>query len=137
MQREPVVQFELKVVAQGGGVGGGGREKGGDFSGQEEGRQSVSWAVLSVPCELFVELEAEIVKHSPFAVTSVSTLANGYHGYVPSAVAFERKGGYETKELTSTKLAPEAASVVVGTAVSLLHEAHAALFASPALAGST
>ena len=82
-----------------------------------------------MPCELFVELESAIVAHSPFAVTTITTLANGYHGYVPSAIAFERKGGYETKELTSTKLVPEAAAAVVEASRRLLAEAHAALTA--------
>ena len=49
-----------------------------------------------------------------------STLAGGYNGYIPSARAFERAGGYETKFLTSSFLAPEAAKMVTDACAELL-----------------
>ena len=86
--------------------------------------------MVSVPCELFVEWAEEIEAKSHFPVTTVVTLANGYHGYIPTTVAFERKGGYETKELTSTKLDPGAGDIVVASAASLLKQAHDSLLAT-------
>lgn len=51
-------------------------------------------AISTNPAELFVEFGMEIKRRSPFPVTLVSELTNGYCGYVPTEAAFEH-GGYE------------------------------------------
>ncbi len=52
-------------------------------------------AVSTNPAELFVEFGLEIKDRSPFDVTLISQLTNGWCGYVPTEAAFEQ-GGYET-----------------------------------------
>lgn len=52
-------------------------------------------AISTNPAELFVEFGLEIKRRSPFPVTLISELTNGYCGYVPTEAAFEH-GGYET-----------------------------------------
>ena len=76
-----------------------------------------------MPCELFVEHSCAISKAAAalgFVHTAVNTLAGGYCGYVPTTRAFERTGGYETKFVTSSFLAPEAGEAVVDACVRLL-----------------
>jgi len=82
-----------------------------------------NWALVALPCELFVEWSDAIRSRSPFGHTMVVELANGWHGYVPTRRAFERPGGYETKELTSTILVPEAGEMILRTVVSMLETA--------------
>ena len=84
--------------------------------------QRGSWAVVSLPCELFVEIAEEIEAKSPFPHTAINTLANGYNGYVLTPEAFERPGGYETKFLSSSFLAKETGSMVVAETLRLLNE---------------
>ena len=79
-----------------------------------------SWALVALPCELFVEWAEEIRSCSPFAQTIVVELANGWNGYVPTLRAFARSGGYETKNLSSSLLAPEAGERICRTAGTLL-----------------
>lgn len=47
-------------------------------------------------------------------------LAGGYNGYIPSERAFTREGGYETKFLSSSFLAPEAGKMVTDACAALL-----------------
>lgn len=81
------------------------------------------WAIVALPCELFVEWSEEIYRNSPFDHTIVVTLANGWCGYVPTTKAFERPGGYETKEVTSTMLIPEAGEILLEEVLHTLGEA--------------
>lgn len=82
-----------------------------------------NWAVVSLPCELFVEWSHAICDASPFELTSVVELANGWNGYIPTKSAFERPGGYETKEVTSTMLVPEAGDLVLDAVSKMLEAA--------------
>jgi hypothetical protein len=82
-----------------------------------------NWAMVTLPCELFVEWSEKIYAKSPFEYTTVVELANGWNGYIPTKVAFERKGGYETKDVTSTMLVPEAGEMVLKTVLDMLNEA--------------
>jgi len=82
-----------------------------------------NWAMVTLPCELFVEWGQAICEASPFEVTAVVELANGWNGYIPTRKAFARPGGYETKEVTSTMLAPEAGEVVFDTVRGMLARA--------------
>ncbi len=56
-------------------------------------------AISTNPAELFVAFGLEIKDRSPFDVTLISELTNGYCGYVPTEKAFEGKG-YETHRTT-------------------------------------
>ena len=79
--------------------------------------------VVNLPCELFVEHSCAIAKAAAklgFTHTAVNTLAGGYCGYVPTMRAFSRTGGYETKHVTSSFLAPEAGEAVLEACVALL-----------------
>jgi hypothetical protein len=51
--------------------------------------------VCGIPFEAFVEMGLELKKRSPFAHTVVVGLANGRHGYLPTAEQHPW-GGYET-----------------------------------------
>lgn len=95
-KRQPDMPLEIKVVAQD------------------------SWAMVTLPCELFVEWSLKVRENSPFEHTIVVELANGWNGYIPTRQAFERKGGYETKEVTSTMLIPEAGDMVLETVMEML-----------------
>lgn len=81
-------------------------------------------ALVALPCELFVEWADAIRAQSPFANTMVMELANGWNGYIPTRKAFERSGGYETKELSSTMLVPEAGDMVLRAVVEMLQSAY-------------
>ena len=62
----------------------------------EVGAISMSGTAISTnPAELFVEFGLEIKDRSPFEVTLISELTNGWCGYVPTEAAFTQ-GGYET-----------------------------------------
>ena len=82
-----------------------------------------NWAMVALPAELFVEWGELIVQKSPFEHTCVVELANGWNGYIPTKEAFTRKGGYETKEVTSTMLIPEAGDIVVEAVLKMLANA--------------
>jgi hypothetical protein len=53
-------------------------------------------ALAALPVELFAELGLQLKGRSPVRETFVVTVANGYHGYVPTPRAFDH-GGYETR----------------------------------------
>ncbi len=97
-QEQPEMPFTIKIIAQD------------------------NWAIVSLPCELFVDWNNLICRESPFGITSVITLANGWNGYIPTGEAFTRKGGYETKEVTSTMLVPEAGEIMLKAVLSMLKE---------------
>lgn len=82
-----------------------------------------NWAMVSLPCELFVVWNARICQESPFDFTSVVELANGWNGYIPAGEDFQRKGGYETKEVTSTLLVPGAGNMILEAVLELLEKA--------------
>lgn len=58
-------------------------------------------AIVTNPAELFVEFGIEIKERSPFAVTLVAELTNGYCGYVGPEPAFAQ-GGYEVQRTVHT-----------------------------------
>ena len=51
--------------------------------------QGKDWAIVSLPCELFVEHGIAIADSSPFKHTALNTLANGHCGYLPTVEATE------------------------------------------------
>ena len=95
-QRCPTMRFDIKTLALGG------------------------VALVTLPCELFVEWQDRIKAASPFERTVVVELANGWNGYIPTREAFSRPGGYETKEVTSTMLVPEAGDMVFSAVMDTL-----------------
>ncbi|NLI72931.1 MAG: hypothetical protein GX361_09440 [Bacteroidales bacterium] len=51
--------------------------------------------IASIPFEVFVEIGLDIKARSPFKQTHIISLADGYHGYLPTPEQHEL-GGYET-----------------------------------------
>lgn len=78
-------------------------------------------ALVAFPAEMFTAFGQEARASSPFPDTLSVTLANGWHGYVPTLEAFTR-GGYEPRFAFPSRLVPEAGEVLVGAAVSQLRK---------------
>jgi hypothetical protein len=79
------------------------------------------WAVVGVPCELFVEFGLSIKGKSPCPFTMIATFANGANGYVATREAF-RQGGYEARLTSRSRLLPDAGYEMVKTALEFLNE---------------
>ena len=77
-------------------------------------------AIVALPVELFTDFGRQIKAGSPFRQTFVVTLANGWHGYVPTLEAFAR-GGYEPRFAFPSRLVPEAGNLLTDAALALLH----------------
>ena len=81
-------------------------------------------AIVTNPAELFVEFGIEIKERSPFAVTLVSELTNGYCGYVGPEIAFDQ-GGYEVQRTVHTcRLSKESGRRMTDASVELLTALH-------------
>lgn len=78
-------------------------------------------AIVSSPCETFVETGLAIKKASPFQPTFTIELANGYNGYLPTPEQ-HALGGYETWRAKSSYLAVDAEPKVRETLLGLLNE---------------
>lgn len=78
-------------------------------------------AILTTPCETFVEIGLELKKLSPFGTTMVIELANGYNGYLPTPQQHEW-GGYETWRAKSSYLAVDASVEVVAAFRDMMKE---------------
>lgn len=78
-------------------------------------------AIVSTPCETFVETGLAIKQYSPFDTTFTIELANGYNGYLPTA-AHHRLGGYETWRARSSYLDADAEPIIRNTLLGLLDE---------------
>jgi len=79
-------------------------------------------AIVSIPNEVFAETGLAIKKESPFpGNTFTIELANGYHGYLPSAKQHEW-GGYETWPARSAYLETTAEEKIKNEALRLLSE---------------
>lgn len=78
-------------------------------------------AVVALPVELFTDFGQRIKSASPFRETFIATLANGWHGYVPTAEAFSR-GGYEPRFAYPSRLAEAAGDVITAAAIGLLQD---------------
>jgi neutral ceramidase len=76
-------------------------------------------ALVALPGEVFHEHGRAIKERSPFERTLVTTLANGYCGYVPTEAAFER-GGYEVILAASSFLERGAGAAMVDAATRVL-----------------
>jgi len=76
-------------------------------------------AIVTVPAELFVEYQIEIKKRSAFSKTMLWELTNGYCGYVITGRALEN-GCYEARLAVSSKLSPQAGSLIVSKSIKLI-----------------
>jgi hypothetical protein len=77
-------------------------------------------AIATIPFEVFVEIGLELKDKSPFPDTFVMSLANGAHGYLPTA-AHHELGGYETW-LGTNQVEVQAASRIVDALLQMLGE---------------
>jgi hypothetical protein len=81
-------------------------------------------AIVTNPAELFSIYGVRIKQASPFKVTFVSSLTNGYCGYVPTVEAF-RHGGYETyRTVFTSRLAKDAGDRILQVSIDLLRAVH-------------
>jgi hypothetical protein len=78
-------------------------------------------AIVTTPCETFVETGLAIKQLSPFKPTFTIELANGYNGYLPTAEQ-HALGGYETWRAKSSYLAIDAETKVRSTLLEMLNE---------------
>jgi hypothetical protein len=82
-------------------------------------------ALVTNPAELFSIYGMRIKELSPFQVTLVASLTNGYCGYVPTPDAFEHRG-YETyRTVYTSRLVRDAGERISRTSVDLLRQVHA------------
>lgn len=79
-------------------------------------------AFVFAPYEMFDTNGMEIKQGSPFKMTFVSTMANGYSGYIPSALAW-KNGGYS---IDVTRFVEGTAEDLSAHFVSLLNQLHGA-----------
>ncbi len=77
--------------------------------------------IVGIPCEVFADIGLEIKKASPFPVTCVVSLANGYNGYLPTP-AQHALGGYETWRARSSYLGVKSSEEIVKTVKELMKE---------------
>jgi neutral ceramidase len=77
-------------------------------------------AIVALPVELFTAFGQRIKAESPFPNTFIATLANGWHGYVPTQEAFTR-GGYEPRFAYPSRLVEEAGDLMTDAALGLLN----------------
>ena len=77
-------------------------------------------AIVTNPAELFSIYGVRIKQASSFAVTMVSSLTNGYCGYVPTREAFTH-GGYETyRTVHTSRLVKDAGDQILRESIGLL-----------------
>ena len=75
-------------------------------------------AIVTLPCEIFVELGLAIKAASPFKTTLVIELANDSLGYIPTKQAFA-EGSYE---IVNSQVEPGTGEKLVEAAIGLLKE---------------
>jgi neutral ceramidase len=78
-------------------------------------------AIVGIPCEVFTDIGLEIKKSSPFPITCVVSLANGYYGYLPTP-AHHALGGYETWRARSSYLGHKSSVEIVKVVEELMNE---------------
>ena len=77
--------------------------------------------IVTNPAELFVEYGLQIREESPFPVTMVLELTNGYCGYVPTGEAFKNKG-YEThRTVYTSRLKKEAGDLIAAKSLDMIN----------------
>jgi neutral ceramidase len=82
-------------------------------------------AFITNPAELFSIYGIKIKKASPYRVTFVASLANGYCGYVPTMDAFQH-GGYETyRTVYTSRLSKDSGDLILRESIDLLRAVYA------------
>jgi hypothetical protein len=81
------------------------------------------FAVAGVPGEYFVALGLEVKSRSPFGMTAVAELSDGYVGYIPTSEAFDQ-GGYELFNVRSSKVGRGSGEQMANELVKMLGELH-------------
>jgi neutral ceramidase len=81
------------------------------------------FGIDGIPCETYGSTGLAIKKGSPFAVTMVIGLANGYHGYLPPPDQFPL-GGYTTWRARTSYLEMGAEPKIVKTVIELMNQAN-------------
>lgn len=76
-------------------------------------------ALVGYPAEMFTDFGLATKVSSPFKLTAVCGLTNGWYSYVPTADAYTR-GGFETRLASSSRLEIEAGDKMVRVAIDLL-----------------
>jgi hypothetical protein len=76
-------------------------------------------AITAIPCEVFVEIGLELKRKSPIQPTFTISLANGYHGYLPTP-EHHALGGYETWRARSSYLEVDASRKITARMLELL-----------------
>jgi neutral ceramidase len=77
--------------------------------------------IAAAPCEIFAATGLEIKKRSPLAQTFTISLANGYHGYLPTP-RDHALGGYETWPARSSYLEVQASEKIRDELLRLLQK---------------
>ncbi len=90
-------------------------------------------SIAAAPCEIFTEIGLELRKRSPFAHHFTVSLANGYHGYLPTPDQ-HALGGYETWRARSSYLETAASPKIVTSLLHSLSTLHAATKGTPQVA---
>ena len=78
-------------------------------------------ALVSEPCELFCQYGLDIRRRSPFPMTALLGLTDGYHGYCPTPAAISG-GGYSAEPIYWTRFPAETGDRIVDAACGLLHK---------------
>lgn len=78
-------------------------------------------AIAAIPCEVFVEIGLELKRRSPVQPLFTVSLANGYHGYLPTP-EHHVLGGYETWRAKSSYLEVDASRKITDRLLELLKE---------------
>jgi hypothetical protein len=82
-------------------------------------------AFITNPAELFSIYGIKIKEASPYNVTFVASLTNGYCGYVPTIEAFQH-GGYETyRTVYTSRLSKNSGDLILRESIALLSAVHA------------
>jgi neutral ceramidase len=75
--------------------------------------------IAAIPCEVFVEIGLELKQKSPVRPLFTISLANGYHGYLPTP-EHHALGGYETWRAKSSYLEVGASRKITASLLELL-----------------
>ena len=78
-------------------------------------------AIVTQPTELFCQFGLDIKRRSPFALTSVFSICDGYAGYCPTYDAVIA-GGYSGKPIYWTRFSPETGYKIVDESSRLLFQ---------------
>jgi neutral ceramidase len=77
--------------------------------------------LYAIPCEVFVQIGLDLKQRSPLRPAVIISLANGYHGYLPTP-EHHQLGGYETWRARSSYLEAGASPRIVAALVRLAGE---------------